>query len=629
MFGLSRPARSRFPWRHSGRAGHRCQGSRRPRRPWRSRSRRRGRSRTARRRHPRHGGLGGLRPQRALRRRRRRASAHPVDANDDARDARQPRALHRRSPSRPARRRLSDDYRRHADRADRAPALTRVRSDLARTAARTLCVGFDGSEASPQTLSALAALHPAGIILFARNIVSVEACAALVARVRAACEDGLPFLVGVDQEGGRVARLRRGATEIPSAMGLAASEDEGLCERAGLALARDVRRAGATVNFAPVLDVASDPRNTVIGTRAFGDDPEHVARLGLALARGLERGGVVAVAKHFPGHGATAVDSHRALPVVTGDAAQLRSRDLVPFARAVESGIRAIMTAHVAIPALDPDGRPATLSHRLLTDVLRGELAFRGVCVTDCLEMGAIAGTIGSERAAVEALRAGADLLIVSQTLALAARIAEAIADAVHEGSLPLERLEEAVARVEALRRWTATPRPLPAADPGVGREAARRALTMARGTLPHWMPSSRVAVLSLTDATLERGAADAQEEGASLAQALRAMGVEAGVVRGAGRLEAVDAQTRVALVVSRAQHDGARLEAARAVLARRPDALLVVVGEPYDVMLLPAARDAVCTFGEERVSLTALAEAIVAGSQPAGKMPVSLAVAE
>ena len=502
-------------------------------------------------------------------------------------------------------------------------------SDLARTAARTLCVGFEGAEASPQTLGALAALRPAGVILFARNIVSVEACATLVARLRAACEDGLPLLVAVDQEGGRVARLRRGAVELPSAMALAACDDEDLCERVGLALARDVRRAGATVDFAPVLDVASDPRNTVIGTRAFGDDPKHVAHLGSALARGLERGGVVAVAKHFPGHGATAVDSHHALPVVTAGAAQLRSRDLAPFAYAVEHGIRAIMTAHVAVPALDPDGCPATLSHRLLTDVLRGELAFGGVCVTDCLEMGAIASTIGSERAAVEALRAGADLLIVSHSLTLAARIAQAIADAVHEGSLSLARLEEAAARVEALARWTAMPCPLPKADPGVGREAARRALTMARGSLPHWAPASRVAVVSLTDRALECGAADAQEEGGSLAQALRAMGVEAEELRGAEMLETVDAQARVALVVSRAQHDRARLEAAQAVLARRPDALLVVVREPYDVVLLPAACDAVCTFGDERVSLTALAEAIVSGAQPAGKMPVSLAVTE
>ncbi|TAM56242.1 beta-N-acetylhexosaminidase [bacterium] len=503
--------------------------------------------------------------------------------------------------------------------------MTGVTGELEALAARTLCVGFDGAQADPRVLHSLTQLRPAGVILFARNIASIEDCAELVARVQAACEDELPLLVTLDQEGGRVARLRAGAAEVPSAMALGACDDEELCERVGLALAADVRRAGATVNFAPVLDVASDPRNTVIGTRSFGDDPERVARLGLALARGLERGGVVAVAKHFPGHGATEVDSHLALPVVAADAAQLRARDVAPFARAVAGGLRAIMTAHVAVPALDPDGRPATLSKRVLTGILREELAFDGVCVTDCMQMGAIDTTVGSEGGAVEALRAGADLVIVSHSLELAARIARAIAAAVRAGRLPLARLTEAVARVDALRRWTASVPAPPAADPGVGREAARRALTMARGTLPRWEPGARVLVLSSAEAALEYGAADAQRDNPPFAQALQALGVDAWEAPATAGAEVLEQAERVALVVSRVQHDPARLESARALLTRRPDALLVVAREPYDATLLAQARAAVCTFGEEPVSLRALAEALVAGEQPRGRMPVSI----
>ncbi|MDE2573337.1 MAG: beta-N-acetylhexosaminidase [bacterium] len=510
--------------------------------------------------------------------------------------------------------------------------------DLRRLAARTLCVGFDGTEPSRATLTALGALRPAGVILFSRNVVDVAATRRLVDRVREACEAHAPLLVAVDQEGGRVARLRRGAVELPSAMALAAAGDEAICERAGRVLARDLRRAGANLDFAPVLDVVSDPRNTVIGARSFGDDPERVARLGLAVARGLEAGGVAAVAKHFPGHGATADDSHLGMPVLDAPAATLRARDLLPFRRAVEQGIAGIMTAHVRVPALEPDAVPATLSHRLLVDLLRDELGFRGVCITDCLEMGAIAKGPGSERGAVEALRAGADLLVVSHTLALAERIASAIAAAVGSGALPLERLEQAVARVDALRMRLDAPPELPAADAGVAAEAARRSLVMYRGRLPHWQRESRCVVVAFSPSAAEGGAVDRESQG-SLARMLQSRGIDARTVRmgpspslqdverAHREIESSGDGARIAVVVRRAQHDPAQLDAARALLGLYPDALLIVAREPHDAQLLPQARCVLCTFGDEDVSLAAVAEALTGAAPVTGSMPVALAV--
>lgn len=254
-------------------------------------------------------------------------------------------------------------------------------------------------------------------------------------------------------------RLREDVARIPSAAEIGASGDEQGAQASGARCAHDLRRAGCNVNFAPVLDLALDPANTVIGDRSFGADPALVTRMGRAFARGLERGGIVATYKHFPGHGATAVDSHEALPTITVDAKRLRARDLLPFA-GVARDARAFMTAHVVVRALDP-GAPATLSRRVLQDVLRDELGFSGVCFTDCLQMAAVAGGIGSVEAGLRAMRAGADALTVSHDPQLAARLADFLARAVEEGALPLQRLREASERVERLRAQLAPPLPL------------------------------------------------------------------------------------------------------------------------------------------------------------------------
>src|SRR5581483_739592 len=195
-------------------------------------------------------------------------------------------------------------------------------------------------------------------------------------------------IIAIDQEGGRVARIRDGVEEIPSALAIAAAcagagNDE-LAREAGRQIAFDLRRIGANVDFAPVADLALTRMNTVIGTRAFGDDPRRVAQLAGAFAAGLERGSVAATFKHFPGHGSTAVDSHLELPAIDEDETTLRSRDLIPFAELLPRA-RAVMTAHIVARAFNA-GRPATVSYRILTELLRGELHFQGVCFTDCLQ---------------------------------------------------------------------------------------------------------------------------------------------------------------------------------------------------------------------------------------------------
>ncbi len=329
-------------------------------------------------------------------------------------------------------------------------------NETRRLASSVVLTGFPGARLDRDFSELLRAYPFAGFIFFDGNSASIAALRALTDSLRAGYEQ-LPPILAIDQEGGRVMRLRNGAAPMPSAAEVGASGDEALAERIGAQCAHDLRRAGCNMNFAPVLDLAVDAGNTVIGDRSFGADPAEVTRMARAFARGLERGGIVATYKHFPGHGATAVDSHHALPVVEIDEVTLRTRDLVPFA-AVAGEARAMMTAHVVVRALDPE-RPATLSRRILQTLLRDELGFRGVCFSDSLEMAAIARGDSAE-GALEALRAGADALTVSHDPALAVAIVDRLERAIVEEDLAEERLREAAARVDALRAQLQPPLP-------------------------------------------------------------------------------------------------------------------------------------------------------------------------
>jgi beta-N-acetylhexosaminidase len=449
-------------------------------------------------------------------------------------------------------------------------------------------------------------------LLFGGDGVSLNDVRALTDVLRAGSED-LPPLIAIDQEGGHVARLRHDVEAIPSMMALGAAGDVELAQRAGEQIAFDLRRAGCTLDFAPVLDLALEPENAVIGTRSFGSDPQRVAALGAALARGIRRGGIVPCYKHFPGHGSTSVDSHEALPVVDADEATLRARDLVPFA-AVARDAAAMMGAHVLVRAFDTE-LPASLSPRIGNELLRDELGFRGAFVTDCLEMGAVAGRAGL---AVDALLAGADVLVFSHDLELALDAAKAIETAVEEGRVPLARLEEASARVRRLRETVAAPLPLDAFPPhrGVGREIGRRAITLLRG-LPHADPVASVAVSfgGNRPMLLEREAPALEECVA---------GIDPGIEECDAILARLAAAGRRPLLLTRSAHrHRAQAQTIALILERYPDALVVSLGEPFDVPALGGARHFLAAYGDDASSIGGLADVIFGGSMPTGELPI------
>ncbi|MCA9676474.1 MAG: beta-N-acetylhexosaminidase, partial [Myxococcales bacterium] len=307
--------------------------------------------------------------------------------------------------------------------------------DLARDVGQILWVGFPGPEVDDGLRRRIAAGACGAAILFRRNLrhvpaagaagaPPVEVCdldhlAALTAELHAAAPADAPLLVAIDQEGGVVQRVRAPATQWPPMLchdGFAAPADAELAEQVGLALGRELAALGVDVDFAPVLDVNTNPDNPIIGDRAFGADPEDVARRALGFATGLARAGVLGCGKHFPGHGDTHLDSHLALPRVDHDRARLDAVELLPFRRAAAAGLPMLMTAHVVFAAVDPDV-PATLSRKVVGGILRDELGYDGLVVSDDLDMKAIADHYGIGDAAVRAIDAGCDVLLLCREL--------------------------------------------------------------------------------------------------------------------------------------------------------------------------------------------------------------------
>jgi beta-N-acetylhexosaminidase len=319
---------------------------------------------------------------------------------------------------------------------------------LYRDCARLFMVGFPG----PRIDDDFAALMDDGLfgaILFKRNVGTAQETAALCRDIKSRA--GRPFILSVDQEGGRVARLRGAPfTTLPSMRELGQRQDLALVERVGRLLAHELRAVGFDWDFAPVLDVDTNPTNPVIGDRSFSRDPDEVARLGVALARGLEAGGVASCGKHFPGHGDTTTDSHLTLPRLPHDLERLRRVELVPFRAFAQAGLASLMTAHVLFDALDPKV-PATMSPRALNGLLREELGFDGVLVSDDLEMKAIADHYSVEEAAVEGTRAGVDLFLVCHQADVQRRAIEALVRAVESGRVPRSRIDEAHRRLARL----------------------------------------------------------------------------------------------------------------------------------------------------------------------------------
>ncbi len=499
-----------------------------------------------------------------------------------------------------------------------------------------------------QLVEQLQELALGGVILFRSQ--AYEAAALLRDLQVAAAEAGhTPLLVAADFERGADFRVE-GAVPFPTTMAVGATYDESAARWMGHASARDARALGIHWILAPVADVNVNPDNPVINVRAFGEDPEHVGRMVAAFVRGAQEGGVLATAKHFPGHGDTSVDSHIALPVLDHDSERLQAVELAPFRAAIEAGVAAVMTAHMAVPALTADQRlPATLSHAVLTDLLRDQLDFRGLIVTDAMEMGGIARRWWSGQAAVEALAAGADMVLLPPQ---PRAVHGAIVRAVRSGALPPGRLDDAVRRVlEAKARLGLTridpatslsvlpERFAPEADVAQAQGVADAAVTLLRdrdGLLPldarRWQDVVVVGVSDTDtpapiDALVEQlraalgnvrsfsidGRTDGDEAAAIVGAAARArtllLAVRVRLRTGTGSIELPARQARYAGML-------ARLEVPTIVAA---------LGSPYVVAAFPRASTVLAAYGSSEPLQRAVAHAVTGAIPLRGRLPVTV----
>jgi beta-N-acetylhexosaminidase len=320
--------------------------------------------------------------------------------------------------------------------------------DIRRHVGQLAIVGFDGHTIPDQVRTLAREFDLGGVIFFARNVATPEQVADLSRESQSLAAE-IPLWVSVDQEGGRVARLKRPFTEWPPmiTLGRAGPGAEALTARFARALAAELHAVGISMDYTPVLDVLTNPKNPVIGDRALADRAEDVARLGAVIIRTLQGEGIAACGKHFPGHGDTSTDSHFELPLLDHPPDRLEAVELVPFKAAIAADVASIMTAHILIPSLDPE-HPGTLSQTIVDGLLKRRLGFQGLVLSDDLEMKAISGRYGHSDATIRAIAAGCDavLMCAPQPEAQMAAL-EAIIYAVEKGDLPLKRLEDALAR--------------------------------------------------------------------------------------------------------------------------------------------------------------------------------------
>lgn len=510
-----------------------------------------------------------------------------------------------------------------------------------------LLLAFEGTKPSPEIISALKTFSPSGLTLFRHlNIENPGQVRELTDSLQhLAKEYNLPpLLIATDQEGGQLTAVGEGTTQLPGNMALGAISSTELAQQAGAVLGHELAAMGVNVNYAPICDVNINPKNPVIGIRSFGEDPEMVARLASAMIEGIQSGGVAATAKHFPGHGDTEGDSHHGLVSVPHGLDRLNKVEFPPFRAAIKSGVKLVMTAHLALPAIDgPNAPPSTLSHNILQGILREKLNFDGVIVTDAMDMKAIGqgDALGGE--ALRAVAAGNDLLLLTANPRDQQCVYEKLVDASQKGDLNPEARLASNGRVLSLKKWVSN-RFQP--DMGVvgcnthqaiANEIAERSMTIVRnndGLLPLTTnPGERIAVVvpesvDLTPAdtssyiklhfatTIRNYHPDVDEYMITYAPGEQEI---------AGILERLSGYDLLILCTLNAFASPNQAVFVNQALKLGIPAVVAALRLPYDLMAFPDAQTFVCSYSILEPSMNALAKALFGQIEFLGRLPVSI----
>ncbi len=518
-----------------------------------------------------------------------------------------------------------------------------------------LMVGFWGSTPSQEIIDLIQRYQVGNIILFSRNVRDARQVLELtqgLQMIAKAAGHHYPLLIAIDQENGIVQRLGEAVTIFPGNMALGAIGSEEIAYKVALATGRELKALGINMNLAPVVDVNNNPANPVIGVRSFGEDPQQVARLGSAMVKGYHTAGMLSCLKHFPGHGDTAVDSHLALPMIPYALQRLEALELVPFRSGIEAGAESVMIGHVSFPALTQhDMLPATLSPAIVQELLREKLGFNGVLLSDCMEMKAISETFGTQLAAVMALQAGIDLVLVSHHYTLQRGSIEAIQQAVQTHELSPQAVQQAAERVLRLKAYSLSwndilsSTTLPAyigceAHAQLQNQAYELSTTLVRNEdalLPLQMNSGkRIVVLSPQRNTMtmveDRYYSD-DALAAIIEQYHTNMSIlpvrSQGAHKGHSYYDALlqkTGETDIFIVATVNAHlDEQQAELVRYLISAGRRIIGIAVRNPYDLLAFPQLRTFLVTYEYTRPALVSAVRVLFGERQARGHLPVSI----
>ena len=498
-----------------------------------------------------------------------------------------------------------------------------------------LVFGFHGTELSEDIKALIREYKIGNVILFRRNIESGEQLRRLCEEIQSLIREvtGYPAFIVIDQEGGLVSRLPNDAVTVPGAMAVAATGDPESARLAAEITIRQLRGCGVNFNMAPVLDVNSNPANPVIGVRSFGDDPEKAAAFGAAAVRAYEASGVFCCGKHFPGHGDTGVDSHVGLPRVEKTLEELERGELIPFRRCIDAGIPAIMSSHILFPSIEPENIPATMSRKIITDLLKKQLDFKGLVFSDCLEMDAIQKFYGTAQGAVAAFKAGVDLAEISSVTELMWETAQAVNEAANRGEFDLTEIRESARKILALKAQLCAKAEASLCNREEDHRAVQammeRAITCCHGNPP--VLGENMLFCGCGEYRASQ-VGNPQGEGQSfpdyMAAAFGGKGIttsrDPGAEEIASVVELAEGYDQILLGSCNAHLNPGQLALAQALADTGKALTVVALRNPYDIPLLPDCACKIAAYDYSVASFAAL-EKVFRGNAAPGILPVKL----
>lgn len=516
-----------------------------------------------------------------------------------------------------------------------------------------LMVGFPGTSPTPELIELIQRYHVGNVILFSRNVQDAQQLQTLTGTLQELARSAgqrLPLLIAIDQENGMVQRLSQDATIFPGNMALGATGSEEDAYNVALGSGQELRALGVNFNLAPVVDVNNNPVNPVIGVRSFGEDPRQVARLATAEIHGYQEAGVATCIKHFPGHGDTATDSHLAIPVIPYDLSRLEQLELVPFKSGIAAGTDSVMTAHIYFPALMGETNlPATLSPEVVSQLLRKQLGFQGMIMTDCLEMKAISETVGVGRGAVLAHKAGNDLILISHRYERQLAGLEALKEAVRSGEITPEQIRQAAERVLALKarlQQQAQEQPVGQDLALVGSEAHlqlskqiyERSVTLVRDSrqmLPLDLAPEQELLVVYTHRDIWTQVEDkGYPEGFLVASLRQHHANTRAIVLSAQTTSAeyeqlyqiaAEASATILMVTVNVLRDQQQVTVMQRLLATGRPVIGLAAYNPYDLLAFPELEAYLVTYEYTRPAIAAAVRLLFGEIQSQGKLPVSL----